>query len=510
MAGASLRTLSALVDKSLLRVDATGRYDLHELLRQYAAEKLLEAGEASTTAQRHLNYCVKLAEQASAHVYGRDQRTWFDRLEIDLDNLRAALSWSLEGREVETGLRFAGSLGWFFQYRAHWKEGLDWLERMLALSSGVDVSARAKAYLSAGELASMLGDLEGAQRHGVEALVLAREANDQTSLAWALTLTAKGLRPDVAGEPDFERRMGLQEESLALFRTLEDPYGLSHALRRRAYFAIHQKDYDYARALLDEALLSAYDVGDDNSVAWAFCYLGVLVWRQDQDAEQSTILFQKSLDLFRKVQNRAEACFPLIFLGRIEQEAGNLARSQAIYEEALVLLHGIGLALVAGILLPGLGSLAAVYGSLERAARLLAAAESNIPGYFGLFPRATFDREVTSIRARLGETAFATAWDEGKAMTPEQAVAYALHQEAAPAKTKRSQKRNQRLAEALNARELEVLRLVAEGYSNGEIANQLVLAKSTVKWYINGIFSKLDVISRTQAIARARTLGLLN
>ena len=152
VAGATLAILASLVDKSLVQVDASGRYDLHELLRQYAADKLLDAGEENTTVQRHGDYFLQLAEGAEAHAFGREQVAWFDRLEVEFDNLRVALARLVED---ETGLRLAAALGWFFSERSHWNEGLDWLERMLAANPDAPASLRAKALHSAGALAGL-------------------------------------------------------------------------------------------------------------------------------------------------------------------------------------------------------------------------------------------------------------------------------------------------------------------------------------------------------------------
>ena len=187
VAGASLPILAGLVDKSLIRLNADGRYDLHELLRQFAAEKLDQAGETAATAQRHLNYFLKLAEQAEAHVYGREQLVWFDRLEIELNNLRAALTWSINGREVELGLCACHSVGLVFSISSTLEEGLAWLGRLLALTPDDALSIRAKALHSAGELAGVIGDLERFKTVLPEALALARQVNDQKTIAWSLS-----------------------------------------------------------------------------------------------------------------------------------------------------------------------------------------------------------------------------------------------------------------------------------------------------------------------------------
>jgi predicted ATPase len=114
VAGASLSLLAGLVDKSLIRLNRSGRYDLHELFRQFASDKLAESGETAAATRRHFEYYAELAERAERHLYGPEQEGWFDRLAVDLDNLRAALAWSVRDEEAETGLRLAGSLGWFW------------------------------------------------------------------------------------------------------------------------------------------------------------------------------------------------------------------------------------------------------------------------------------------------------------------------------------------------------------------------------------------------------------
>ncbi len=115
------------------------------------------------------------------------------------------------------------------------------------------------------------------------------------------------------------------------------------------------------------------------------------------------------------------------------------------------------------------------------------------------------------VREQLGEAAFAEAWVEGKAMTQEQAIAYALEGSAEPANgSEAALSANQPLTKLLNQRELEVLSLVASGLSNREIAAEMFFTVNTVKWYLKGIFGKLQVANRAQAVARAQALGLLS
>ena len=159
VAGASLSILAGLADKSLLRLNPSGRYDLHELLRQFAADKLAEIdGLAAAVNRRHLEYFSYLADEAEAHLYGPRKEAWFDRLEVEHDNLRAALAWTLRSKEAEAGLHLAGALGFFWEHRGYPHEGGEWLEKLLSIASDVPSATRAKALRVAGSLAGGLGN----------------------------------------------------------------------------------------------------------------------------------------------------------------------------------------------------------------------------------------------------------------------------------------------------------------------------------------------------------------
>ncbi len=504
VAGATLAVLASLVDQSLVWVDTTGRYDLHELLRQYAADKLLDTGEENTTIQRHCDYFLHLAERAEAHNFGREQVAWFDRLEDEFDNLRVALSRLAED---EAGLQLAAALCWFFSERGYWNEGLMWLERMLVANPDAPASLRAKALHSVGAQAGLLGDEQRARACCEQALALARSANDRWNIAWSLChlgLNA-GYHPAQSAE--------LLEESLALFRELDDPMGIAHTLIRLSWNA--GTDYPYARRLTEEVATRARESGDKMSAAWAAHSLGGLSWFQDHDLQQARAHFENSLSLMR------EARFPdsaaLYWLADVERALGNVERAQTLYEEVLTQhressTNNVNVTYV----LAAVAGLARARGQFLWAAVLLAHVD-NIVSQFPERDRAdnvTFFKDVAAAREQLGEAAFAEAWAAGKAMTREQAITYALERPVTPTEpldeSDKVLSASPTRPEPLNARELEVLSLVASGLSNREIAGQLFLTVNTVKWYLKGIFGKLQVANRTQAVARAQALGLLS
>ncbi len=420
VADATLVILASLVDQSLVWVDASGRYDVHELLRQYGADKLLDAGEENTTTQRHGDYFLRPFGQAEAHNFGREQALWYDRLEVEFDNLRVALARLVE---EETGLRFAAALGWFFSERTHWSEGLEWLERMLAANPAAPTALRAKALHSAGALAAHQGDERWARAHYEQALALARAANERWNIAWSLSWL--GIHATIGPNES----VALLEESLILFREIEDPMGIAHTLVRLSWFAVALADYRYARRLLEEAAAHASEAGDKIIAGWVSLGLGQVSWFQDHDLLQAKTYFEGSLCLFR------EALFPfvspLVFLAGIERAMSNLMRAQMLYEEALILIRESGRNdRNVPYILAGLASIASTHGQFERAARMFAVAGTTSylkrSANLALQNNLAFSNDIVTVRTQLGETAFAELWAAGQAMTREQAIAYAL------------------------------------------------------------------------------------
>jgi tetratricopeptide (TPR) repeat protein len=418
--------LKALVDRSLVWMKRNERYDLHELLRQYAADKLAtDDVDITTTANRHLDYFLTLAERAAAHVDGGEQFIWFDMMEIELDNVRAALNWALRGGETDKGLGLASLLRWYWEYRLHASEGLEWLERFLRGSQSISPEYRISGLVAAGELAGLLQDNERSSALSLEALSVARQAHDRLNIAWALSTRGYW----VSSGQSLDNRAEQLDESLELFREINDPFGLSHTLRRRADVAIEQEDYQDAQSLLDEALTRARIVGDKIAMAWVLYMLGDLAWLSEHDPERSKAFYQESTMLLREIGDYGGALFPLVRLARVMQSIMNNEQALGYYREAMITLketslHEYWYPLVRNIL-SGLAILAARQNLLERAVRLLGTVEAPVQeAEFSGFRALASD--VESLRAYLGVTAFAVAWAEGKAMTREQAVAYAL------------------------------------------------------------------------------------
>ncbi len=513
VAGTSLSLLAVLTDKSLIRLNISGRYDLHELLRQYASDKLVEAGETDSTARRHLDYFMNLADQAESHLFGHEQIVWFDRLEVELDNLRTALTWSTKS---EAGLHLAAALGWLFSERSYWSEGLSWLEQSLATNPKAPASLRAKALHRAGALASFLHDKERLQTYCEQAIAIARTENDYWNIAWSLAHL--GLFGLFDGD-DLNRSATQLEESVALFRQIKDPMGLAHSLLRLSKTAISQGNIPYAYILVDEAKDLADEAQDIIMGGWTNETQGHLAKKHSHDLKHARTSFERCLFYFRQARIPDAEKVALIALAGVETEIGNLEQAEKLYKEALILhRQSLNFPCLTEILV-GLASIAVARKQFERASHLLGASsvswlvqsEAVDPDFI------PYEMDIEPVRNQLGEAAFTEAWEAGAAMTTAQAIAYAFdektlptEQEADGLETSLSQQlANQPVIDSLTEREMGVLALIATGLTNQQIADHFVISAGTAKWYVSQIFSKLDVNNRIQAVAHARKLHLI-
>jgi len=464
--GASHRLLASLADKSLLRRLPSGRYELHELLRRYGAERLQEAGEETSLHRRHLNYFVALAERAAPELEGPEQEAWLRRLEADHDNMRAALDWSIRGGEAERGLRLAAALWRFWEVRGHLREGCRWLEETLAKAEPerTSPSVRARALRGAGRLLQCQGEYERATALYQESLALLRELGDKQGIAHTLnnlglvawhqgnyseaiaayeeSLALKRQLGDKRGiasslgnlaivtwyQGDYERARALYTESLALFRELEDKKNIAISLRNLGALAREQGEYEQAAALLEESLALFRELGSRRGIASSLGLLGYVA-RDRGDLERATALWEECLTLFRELGDKRSIAITLANLGSVALARGEHERAEGLYRESLALQREVGEKRDIAECLEGLAGVASQQGLAERATRLLAAAEALREEVGAPLPpadRARYERHVAALRLKLNREDFERAWAQGRATPVEQAVAYAL------------------------------------------------------------------------------------
>jgi non-specific serine/threonine protein kinase len=467
-----LDVLAQLVNKSLVVAEreqgAETRYRLLETLRQYGREKLLEAGEDESTRQRHLAYFLHLAEVAEPELRRAGQREWLARLEAEHNNLRSALDWALE-TDVETGLRLAGALHWFWHLCGHFREGYERLEKLLAVNPGGATLIRARALAAAGALVGIMDDPGAAVTLCEQSIALYRDLGNEEGMAFPLG----ELGWWVCYDGDYRQAQALSEESLALFKKTGDKWGIRTALNPLGIIALAQGDFERAAAAYQESLVLSREIGDKDATAFALYLQGGLAYAQGDDGralalyeeslsiaqetgikptiayvimamglvalqgenyEQAGRLLGESLELQREMGAKIDTAITLSWLGQIARIRQDYPRAAALYGESLALLRQFGNKISLAICLSGLAVLAATQGQPTIAARLLGAAEAAVPDlrtgviWVGIpFVRpADYEQVNAAIRAQLDEVAFKAAWAEGQAMTVEQAVAYAL------------------------------------------------------------------------------------
>ena len=458
-----LESLLVLVDKSLVVAGPTGdrgaRYRLLEPLRQYARERLEVSGEDEAFRHRHAEFFLALAEEAAPQLTGAQQQEWANRLEVDHDNMRAALSWSLE-RESETALRLAGALARFWQMRARFVEGSAWFEAALNQDGRADAATRAKLSSEAGTFAFYRADFERAiELHG-EALELYRELGDDNGVAFALLC----LGAQYLEKGDYESAAPFLEEALAISRRIGDKPNTAGTLHNLAEVERQRGNYQRAKALGMESIALAREIGDKWRLARIVGWVGLAaVWSGDEH------------DL-----------------------------AEGLLEEALALDRELGSWSYGAFCLESFAGLAGARGQEARAARLWGAAEA-VRNSIGA-PRPLddtvllYESSMAAARAQLGEEAWEAAFAEGRTMSAEEAAEYALSEKVAHV-TERPRAGSGK-SRALTRREREVADLVAQGLSTRQMAQQLVLSERTVDKHVANLLKKLNLRSRNQVAVR--------
>jgi predicted ATPase/class 3 adenylate cyclase len=458
-----LDLLAQLVDKSLVMVGEEVRYRLLETIRQYAQEKLVEAGEAEEVRGRHLEVFAKLAEQVEPDLAVR-----LMRLETEHDNLRAALEWCRSGQEsAEMGQRLGAALGPFWYARGYWHEGRAQLEAVLAREAAAGrTAARATALLWAGNLARLQGDDAAARVLYEESLAINRELGNRRGIAGSLW--GLGIRALYQGELATAR--ALYEESLAIYRELGNKEDITGALNGLGEVFWRQGAYEAARVLFEESLEITRTLGNAGDIAWAHFWLGNvamslgdtaaarahleenlalqkklgekqgigwalnslgLLARYQKNYAMARTRFEEGLTINRALESKLGIAWSLNGLGYVFWRQGEPVQAMVMYREFFAEFANTGDKRCVAMGLECLAEMAGTQGQPVLAARLFGAAETlREANGEPLWPveRSEYERNVAAVRAQLSEAGFAATWAEGRAMTLGEAVAYALRE----------------------------------------------------------------------------------
>jgi predicted ATPase/class 3 adenylate cyclase len=427
--------ITSLVDKSLLRrgqmPGGEPRFIMLATIREYGLERLAESGEAAALRRRHARHFLALAEAAEPELQGADQEAWLARLEVEHENMRAALAWCRAHGEAELALRLAAALSRFWNLRGYVSEGRGWLEAALALPGAeARTAARAKALTRAAASARRQGDYARARAWLEESVGIWQDLGDRRGLAYAL----HGLGQIAIHQGDYTAAHAALKQAVRLFRETGDTWGVVGAVGSLGEVALATGNYTAARSMYEEVLTTARAAGFTGRIASALSDVGELR-RLQGDHERAGTLYAESLALARRLGNKVGVANALHNLGHVALHARDHARAAALFAESLGLFRELGDKRGLAACLAGMGGVAAARGRAAQGARLLGAADALLKAINAHLPptdRAEITHNVAVARHQLDEEAFERAWSRGRAMSLEEAVADALAAAAAP------------------------------------------------------------------------------
>ena len=424
VAGASIPILAALIDKSLLRVAADGRYDRHPLLLQFSSEKLAEhPAEEREARDKHAGYFASLSEEAGRNDYSPQQESWLARLATEYDNFRAALDWIEASGQAELGYRLIGSLNWYWGWRGIVAEPREWQRRVFAIPGAQRTAARAKALRGAGVKATLQGELEVGRTMAAEALEISREVGDRHTEILALYELA-----DVAfTSGDREGSTDLFEEGLALSNEVGDEALISLGLAELGALNSFIGRYDLAEQYMERSAALSRKLGDHAGLLVREMHLGRIAWEQG-DTERGRSLLLETLAGARNLHHLFIEASSLLHLGIVATEEGEYDQARAYLHEALEAWWEAGITWRVTLGLEAFAVLEAADSEPLRAAILWGAAEALRDAHVAnLTPvdQKRHDTAVAQARCRLETDRFEAAWVKGRAMDARRAIAFA-------------------------------------------------------------------------------------
>lgn len=540
-----LDSVALLVDKSLLLQQSEQhepRLLMLETIREFALEKLAASNEGEQVQEAHAAYYLALAERAEPELYHHQQRLWLARLEQEHQNIRTALTFFQKRNEREKLAHFIGTLGWFWYMHGFLNEGRQWVEYLFALGiQDLPRRIRGKVISASGVFAGFLGQGELAFARCQESIPLCKEFGDLRNLSASVYMLVHSFL--AIGELAAARALG--EETLIFVQSAGDNWAVGALHCMLGSVALYEGDYERAWQLHEHGIAIFEDEGD-------LCMNGLIhmmladVAVAQGNTEQAQILIQQGREMFHQVGATWSLGSYFTMWGQIALSIGHNLRAHFLLQEALSYLQYMGdqqgmlntytlliqeaaqeqdyqtvrmLAERHMQIAQALNDKYAILTCLEELAIILskqgqAQWATHIWGALERLDRAAHtdyspgnhtrrDPFINIVRDHLGNQLFERAWSEGQKMTLEQAVVIPTHEHSTASNTSLPAATQTHPATDLTKRELDVLKHLAQGRTNAQIAEQLTITTTTVNSYLRTIYSKLGVTSRTSAIRAA-------
>ncbi len=422
--------VSSLIDKNLLqsadRAADEQRFTMLETIREYALDRLRASGEEVQVRRAHAAYCLVLAEEGNPELNAVDRGSWLARCDVEIDNFRSALDWLFQNRELEWAVRLCIALFRFWDMREHLSEGRVRLEEILRLAGDEYPRERAQIWTFLGALTTAQGEFATAQHYLNQSLSLYRELDDKWGIGTALNALAVNARD----QGDYAAAQMSFENSLIFWRAVSDRVSTARGLHNLANVLRIRGDYSGAQAAAREATTIFEALGDRSGAAWSINQQGDIA-REQGDVPAARELYERALSLFRKAGDRWGCARSLTDLGQILSDQADYSGALQAYAEALKLFAELGHRRGLARSLDGCACLALAQGQPNRALRLAGAA-ARLRSVIGVIltdaEQQKLDRSLAPAWDALGKSRGEEAWAEGEAMSFEKAIEYSLEQ----------------------------------------------------------------------------------
>ena len=501
-----LELLTLLVDKNLVQVrrdrDDESRFAMLETIREFGLELLIGSEIENEVRDRHLDWCIAFAEEAAKAITAPGRLRIAQQLEQELPYMRQAMEWAIRDALADRPLRMVVALAPFWEMQGHLHEGEEWARRVLALPGAVTSDYRGAAHRGAAGLSFRLGNYDDAVRESTAAIHVGEERSDRQLVAGGLI----GLGSVAYDRGDLEASLSYFEWALNSYRQIGDVDGTADALSKVCLVLTGLGQLDSAAAALEESASLGRAM---NRPVWVATSLGrhAFVDQLNGDFESAERRIVEAIPVQRDL-NPISAVAMLWMAATIARDRAEYSIAARRYRESLELRQQWGELRGIAESLAGIAELAELTGRFEISAELFGGVDAlrkriGVPGY--RWEQSRRDQATARVRAELGLVPFNTSFGFGAAIPQadviQDAIEFTYEIETHDQTRVAGREKTETPDVKLTARERDVLKALANGLTDREIADQLFISPRTVERHLHAIYQKLDVSSRSAATA---------